>query len=73
MNYKPYCPRDRSAIFLWVLELDMTDTKKGKLLKRMYEEYRITHEMFKDVQEYIDGTTEKDLRFLMKDTIILAQ
>ena len=51
----------------------MTDAKKGKLLKRMYEEYRITHEMQKDVQEYIDGTTEKDLRFLMKDTIILEQ
>lgn len=73
MNYKPYSAEDRTAIFMWVLELDMTDTKKGKLLKRMYEEYRITHEMYKDVQEYIDGTTERDLRFLMKDTIILAQ
>ena len=73
MNYKPYLSSDRTAIFMWVLELDMTDAKKGKLLKRMYEEYRITHEMYKDVQEYIDGTTERDLRFLMKDSIILAQ
>ena len=73
MNYKPYSAEDRAAIFMWVLELDMSETKKGKLLKRMYEEYRITHAMYKDVQEYIAGTTEKDLRFLMKDTIILTQ
>ena len=73
MNYKPYNAEDRAAIFMWVLELDMTDTKKGKLVRRMYEEYRITHEQYKDVHEFIATTNSKDLQFLMKDTIILAQ
>lgn len=70
MNYKPYSAEDRAAIFMWVLELDMTDIQKGKILKRMYEEYRITHDMYKDVHEYIAGTSDKDLKFLKKDVII---
>ena len=66
MNYKPFDGEDRTKIFLYVLDLNMSEARKGKLLRRMYEEYRITHEMYQDVQEYIAGTSERDVKFLMK-------
>ena len=73
MTYKPYSGDDRGALFLFVLDLDMSETKKGKCLRRLYEEYRITHEQYKDVHEFIATTNSKDLQFLMKDSIILGQ
>ena len=36
--------------------------KKNDVFKYLYEEFRITHEMYKDVDEYIKGIRESDLR-----------
>ena len=62
MTYKEFNGGDRMAIFMYVLELDVTEQKKAKILKYLYEEYRITHEMYKDVHEFISGIKEEDLR-----------
>jgi hypothetical protein len=40
----------------------MPERKKQKIFKYLYEEYRITHEMYKDMQEFVDGIREYDLR-----------
>ena len=40
----------------------MPEQKKNKVFKYLYEEFRITHEMYKDVEEYIKGIRESDLR-----------
>ena len=62
MTYKPNCEKDRVALFKYVLDLNMPDRKKKKVFNRLYEEYRITHEMYKDIDNFISGIIEEDLR-----------
>ena len=61
MAYKPFDSSDRTALFMYVLDLKVSDQKKSRILNQLYEEYRIIHEAFKDVHEYIDGITEEDV------------
>jgi hypothetical protein len=62
MTYKPFDSKDRTALFMYVLDLKVSDQKKSRILNYIYEEYRITHEMYKDVGEFIKGIKEGDLR-----------
>ncbi len=61
MSYKEFDSNDRTKLFLYVLDLNVTDQKKSKILNRLYEEYRVTHEMYEDVDEFISGIEEEDL------------
>ena len=62
MDYKKVNEKDRISLFRYILDLNMPDHKKSKVFKYLYEEYRITHEMYKDVDEFIAGIREEDLR-----------
>lgn len=62
MTYKADNEKDRVALFKYVLDLSMPDQKKSKVFKYLYEEYRITHEMYKDINQFIKGIKEEDLR-----------
>ena len=62
MTYKPNCDKDRIALFKYCLDLNMPEQRKKKVFNYLYEEYRITHEAYKDVHEYIAGIEEQDLR-----------
>jgi hypothetical protein len=61
MTYKPFDSKDRTALFMYVLDLNVSDRKKSRILNHLYEEYRIIHEAFADVDEYIAGIKEEDL------------
>ena len=61
MTYKPFHSKDRTALFMYVLDLNVSDNKKSRILNHLYEEYRITHEMYKDVDRFIAGIKEQDL------------
>ena len=61
MTYKPFDSNDRTALFMYVLDLNVSDRKKSKILNHLYEEYRITHEMYKNVDKFIAGIKEEDL------------
>jgi hypothetical protein len=63
MTYKPYSAEDRGALFTFVLDLDMSEHKKGKCLMQLYEEYRITHDQYRDVHEFVATTNSKDLQY----------
>ena len=62
MTSKPANDKDRVALFKYCLDLNMPDRRKKKVFNYLYEEYRITHEAYKDVDEYIAGIREGDLR-----------
>jgi len=62
VTYKEDNQKDRVCLFKYVLDLNMPERKKQKIFKYLYEEYRITHEMYKDIQEFVDGIREYDLR-----------
>lgn len=62
VTYKEDNEKDRIALFKYCLDLNMPEQKKKKVFKYLYEEFRITHEMYKDVEEYIKGIRECDLR-----------
>ena len=62
MDYKEANQQDKVTLFKWVLDLDMPEQRKKKVFNYLYEEYRITHEAYKDINEYIDGIAEEDLR-----------
>ena len=62
MTYKINNEKDRVELFKYVLDLNMPDQRKSKVFRYLYEEYRITHEMYKDISEFIAGITEADLR-----------
>ena len=60
MTYKPFDSNDRTALFMYVLDLNVSDRKKSVILNRLYEEYRTIHEAFANVDEYIAGNKEDD-------------
>ena len=62
MTYKADNEKDRVALFKYVLDLIMPEKKKRKLFNYLYEEYRITHEMYKDIDRFIKGIKEEDLK-----------
>ena len=62
MTYKADNQTDRVALFKYILDLNMPERKKKKVFNLLYEEYRITHEMYKDVHEFVAGIREQDLR-----------
>ena len=62
MNYKETNQKDRVALFKYCLDLNMPEQRKKKVFNYLYEEYRITHEAYKDIHEYIAGIEEGDLR-----------
>ena len=62
MTYKEENETDRVALFKYCLDLNMPDRKKKKVFNYLYEEYRITHDMYKDIKEFIKGIKEEDLR-----------
>jgi len=62
VTYKAANETDRVALFKYILDLNMPERKKKKVFNLLYEEYRITHEMYKDVHEFVAGIREQDLR-----------
>ena len=62
MNYKEINQEDKTALFKYILDLNMPERRKQKVFRYLYEEYRITHEAYKDIHEYISGIKEEDLR-----------
>ena len=62
MTYKNYCPDDRVILFKYVLDLNMPERRKKRVFDYLYEEYRITHEMYENIDEFIKGVKEEDLR-----------
>ena len=62
VTYKEDNEKDRITLFKYCLDLNMPERKKKKVFKYLYEEFRITHEMYKDIDEYIKGIRESDLR-----------
>ena len=62
MTYKENNQKDRVALFKYCLDLNMPEQRKKKVFKHLYEEYRITHEMYRDVDHFIKGIREEDLR-----------
>lgn len=44
----------------------MPERKKKKVFEYLYEEYRITHDMYKDIHSFIKGIREEDLRGFKK-------
>ena len=62
MNYKEISQEDKTALFKYILDLNMPERRKQKVFRYLYEEYRITHEAYKDIHEYIAGIEEGDLR-----------
>ncbi len=62
MTYKEDNDKDRITLFKYCLDLNMPDRKKKKVFKYLYEEYRITHDMYKNMEEIIKGIRESDLR-----------
>ena len=62
MNYKENNQKDRVTLFKYCLDLNMPDQRKKKVFNYLYEEYRITHEMYKDINQFIKGIKEEDLR-----------
>ena len=62
MTYKAENEKDRVALFKYILDLNMPERKKKKVFNLLYEEYRITHEMYKDIHEFVTGIREQDLR-----------
>jgi|TARA_Y100000310_G_scaffold321682_1_gene379651 hypothetical protein len=69
MTYKPFDPEDRTALFLYIMDLNMPERKKSRVLKILLEEFRITHEMYKDIHDFIKGIKEEDLRGFRKQLI----
>jgi|TARA_R110002050_G_scaffold268260_1_gene410281 hypothetical protein len=62
MTYKADSQEDRIPLFKYVLDLNMPEQRKKKVFNHLYEEYRITHEMYRDVNHFIKGIREEDLR-----------
>ena len=62
MIYKQYDEKDRVELFKYCLDLNMPDRKKKKVFNHLYEEYRITYLMYKDIKEFIKVIKEEDLR-----------
>jgi hypothetical protein len=62
MTYKEYNQKDRVALFKYILDLNMPEKRKRKIFDYLYEEYRITHEMYKDITAFVKGIKEEDLR-----------
>ena len=62
MTYKKDNQSDRVALFKYCLDLNMPDRKKKKVFNHLYEEYRITHEMYTGIKQFIKGIKEEDLR-----------
>ena len=62
MTYKEENHQDKISLLKYILDLNMPERRKSKVFKYLYEEYRITHEMYKDVEEFIAGIKEEDLR-----------
>ena len=62
MTYKADNETDRVSLFKYVLDLNMPEQKKRKIFNYLYEEYRITHEMYRDISHFIKGIKEDDLR-----------
>ena len=62
MTYKANSQKDRIPLFKYVLDLNMPEQRKKKVFNYLYEEYRITHEMYRDVNQFIKGIREEDLR-----------
>ena len=62
MTYKSDNERDRVTLFKYILDLNMPERRKKVVFNYLYEEYRITHEMYKDIEHFIKGIREKDLR-----------
>lgn len=62
MDYKSDCPKERVELFKYVLDLNMPDRKKRKVFNHLYEEYKITYLMYKNMSEFIKGIKEQDLR-----------
>lgn len=58
MTYKPESEEDRVALFKYVLDLDMPEKRKKKVFNTLYEEYRITHEMYGDIESFIEDVTQ---------------
>ena len=52
MTFKKDNQTDRVELFKYCLDLNMPDRKKKKVFNYLYEEYRITHEMYKDIKEH---------------------
>ena len=69
MTYKADNEKDRVALFKYVLDLNMPEKKKRKVFNYLYEEYRITHEMYKDINHFIKGIKEEDLRGFRRQLI----
>tara|TARA_R110002050_G_scaffold270355_1_gene413395 strand:- start:456 stop:668 length:213 start_codon:yes stop_codon:yes gene_type:complete len=69
MTYKADNEKDKVALFKYVLDLNMPEKKKRKIFNYLYEEYRITHEMYKDVGQFIKGIKEEDLRGFTKQLL----
>ena len=69
MTYKADNEKDKVALFKYVLDLNMPEKKKRKIFNYLYEEYRITHEMYKDVDQFIKGIKEEDLRGFTKQLL----
>ena len=69
MTYKADNEKDKVALFKYVLDLNMPEKKKRKVLNYLYEEYRITHEMYKDINHFIKGIKEEDLRGFTKQLL----
>ena len=69
MTYKPFDSKDRTALFMYVLDLNVSDRKKSRILNHLYEEYRITHEMYSNVDQFVKGIKEEDLRGFTKQLI----
>ena len=62
MTYKSDNEKDRVTLFKYILDLNMPERRKKVIFNHLYEEYRITHEMYKDVDHFIKGIRETDLR-----------
>ena len=56
-------------MFMYVLDLNVSDRKKSRILNHLYEEYRITHEMYRNVDQFVKGIKEEDLRGFTKQLI----
>tara|TARA_R110002020_G_scaffold269723_3_gene485053 strand:- start:287 stop:454 length:168 start_codon:yes stop_codon:yes gene_type:complete len=54
---------------MYVLDLNVSDRKKSRILNHLYEEYRITHEMYRNVDQFVKGIKEEDLRGFTKQLI----
>ena len=65
MTYKPFNSNDRVTLFKYILELNVPDKKKSKILAHLYEEFRQTHVMYEDINDFISGIKEEDLHWYL--------